>query len=107
MAVTHERYGDLRVRITSRCGAARSKRRRSTRWATTRSGSADVCLACPGIARAREIAHRFTALVHERTGHLLPDWISEVERDAPQPIRGFARFVKFDIDAVTAGLSQA
>ncbi|WP_285544166.1 ISL3 family transposase [Streptomyces lavendulae] len=65
----------------------------------------EVCLACPDIARAREIAERFTALVRDRTGHLLPDWISDVERDAPQPIRGFARFMKFDIDAVTAGLT--
>lgn len=65
----------------------------------------DVCLACPDIARACDIAQRFTALVRERTGHLLPDWISDVERDAPQPIRGFARFMKFDIDAVTAGLT--
>ncbi|MCX4826092.1 transposase [Streptomyces sp. NBC_01142] len=65
----------------------------------------DVCLACPDIARARDIAQRFTTLVRDRTGQLLPDWISEVERDAPQPIRGFARFMKFDIDAVTAGLT--
>ncbi|MEV7525902.1 hypothetical protein [Streptomyces sp. NPDC091371] len=48
----------------------------------------EVCLACPDMARAREIAQRFTALVRERTGHLLPVWISEVERGAPQPIRG-------------------
>ncbi|WP_107050660.1 hypothetical protein [Streptomyces sp. NRRL F-2580] len=65
----------------------------------------DVCPACPDIARAREIAQRFTALVRDRTGHLLPDWISDAERDAPQPIRGFARFMKFDIDAVTVGLT--
>lgn len=65
----------------------------------------EVCLACPDIARTREIAQGFTTLVRDRTGHLLPDWISDVERDAPQPIRGFARFMKFDIDAVTAGLT--
>ncbi|MEU6300509.1 transposase [Streptomyces erythrochromogenes] len=67
----------------------------------------EVCLAlaCPNIARARELAQQFIALVRDRTGHLLPDWISEVERDAPQPIRGFARFMRFDIDAVTAGLT--
>ncbi|MEU6950621.1 helix-turn-helix domain-containing protein [Streptomyces sp. NPDC046316] len=45
----------------------------------------DVCLACPDIARARGVAQRFTALVRERTGHLLADWIRDVERDAPQP----------------------
>ncbi|WP_406730124.1 transposase [Streptomyces sp. NBC_01794] len=65
----------------------------------------EVCLACPDIARAREVAQCFTALVRDRTGHLLPEWLSEIERDAPQPIRRFARFMQFDMDAVTAGLT--
>nr|WP_244283264.1 transposase [Streptomyces flavidovirens] len=41
---------------------------------------------------------------HQR-GYLLLEWIRQAEQDAPKPIRGFAGFLRQDLDAVTAGLT--
>ncbi len=41
---------------------------------------------------------------HQR-GTLLLDWIRQAEQDAPKPLRGFATYLRQDLDAVTAGLS--
>src|SRR5207249_2694819 len=64
-----------------------------------------VRLACPDITRACDLARTFHDLVTYRRGHLLMDWIRQAEQDAPAPVRGFAGFLRPDIDAVTAGLT--
>jgi transposase len=33
------------------------------------------------------------------------DWIRQAEQDAPAPVRGFAGFLRQDLDAVTGGLT--
>ncbi|MFJ7773433.1 transposase [Streptomyces sp. NPDC097107] len=64
-----------------------------------------VRLACPDIARACDLARTFADLVRHRRGYLLQEWIRQVEQDAPKPTRGFAGFLRQDLDAVTAGLT--
>ncbi len=64
-----------------------------------------VRLACPDITRACDLARTFHDLVTYRRGHLLMDWIRQAEQDAPAPVRGFAGFLRQDLDAVTAGLT--
>ncbi|SPF07414.1 hypothetical protein SMA5143A_8271 [Streptomyces sp. MA5143a] len=38
-------------------------------------------------------------------GCLLQEWIRQAEQDAPKPMKGFASFLRQDLDAVTAGLT--
>ncbi|MFD3560218.1 ISL3 family transposase [Streptomyces sp. NPDC058686] len=64
-----------------------------------------VRLACPDITRACDLARVFHDLVTHRRGHLLMDWIRQAEQDAPAPVRGFAGFLRQDLDAVTCGLT--
>ncbi|TQE31425.1 transposase [Streptomyces ipomoeae] len=64
-----------------------------------------VRLACPGITRVCDLARAFADLVRHRRGYLLLEWIREAELDAPKPMRGFAGFLRQDLDAVTAGLT--
>ncbi|MEV0322536.1 ISL3 family transposase [Streptomyces sp. NPDC050658] len=66
-----------------------------------------VRLACPDIAAACDFARVFAELVRNRRGHLLLDWIRQAEQDGPKPIRGFAGFLRQDLDAVTAGMTLA
>ena len=40
-----------------------------------------------------------------RRGHLLLDRIRQAEQDSSRPVRGFAGFIRQDLDAVTAGLT--
>ncbi|GGN31897.1 hypothetical protein GCM10011578_070180 [Streptomyces fuscichromogenes] len=35
----------------------------------------------------------------------MPEWIRQAEQDAPKPMKGFAGFLRQDLDAVTAGLT--
>ncbi|MER5403081.1 transposase [Streptomyces sp. NPDC002599] len=37
--------------------------------------------------------------------YLLMEWIRQAEQDAPKPMKGFAGFLRQDLDAVTAGLT--
>ncbi|MFF9819499.1 transposase [Streptomyces sp. NPDC014006] len=39
------------------------------------------------------------------SGYLLLEWIRQAEQHAPKPIKGFAGFLRQDLDAVTAGLT--
>lgn len=41
--------------------------------------------------------------LRNRRGFLLTEWIRQAEQDAPKPVSGFARFLRQDLDAVTAG----
>ncbi|MFF8848160.1 transposase [Streptomyces sp. NPDC015127] len=65
----------------------------------------EVRLACPNITRARDLARAFTDLVRNRRGTFLLERIRQAEQDAPKPMRGFAGFLRQDLDAVTAGLT--
>lgn len=64
-----------------------------------------VRLACPDITRACDLARTFHDLATHRRGHLLMHWIRQAEQDAPGPVRGFAGFLRQDLDAVTASLT--
>lgn len=65
----------------------------------------DVRPACPDIARACDLARAFAELLRHRRGFLLAEWIRQAELDAPKPVRGFAGFLRQDLDAVIAGLT--
>lgn len=62
-------------------------------------------LACRDIAAACDFARVFADLSRHLRGHLLMEWIKQAERDAPTSIRGFAGYLRQDLDAVTAGLT--
>ena len=64
-----------------------------------------VRLACPDITRACDLARAFADLVRHQRGYLLLEWIRQAEQDAPKPMKGFAGFLRQDLDAVTAGLT--
>ncbi|GAA2425155.1 transposase [Streptomyces glaucus] len=62
-----------------------------------------VRLACPDITRACDLARAFADLVRHQRGHLLLEWIRQAGQNAPKPMKGFAGFLRQDLDAVTAG----
>ncbi|MFD9398169.1 transposase [Streptomyces sp. NPDC060011] len=64
-----------------------------------------VRLACPDITRACDLARAFADMVRHQRGYLLLEWIRQAEQDAPKPMKGFAGFLRQDLDAVTAGLT--
>ncbi|MET9765608.1 ISL3 family transposase [Streptomyces sp. NPDC006372] len=64
-----------------------------------------VRLVCPDITRACDLARAFADLVRHQRGYLLLEWIRQAEQDAPKPMKGFAGFLRQDLDAVTAGLT--
>ncbi|WP_327434744.1 transposase [Streptomyces sp. NBC_01236] len=70
-------------------------------------GPAPVLLpGVPNHAYPRDLlARAFTDLLRHRRGFLLGDWIRQAERTAPPPIKGFAGFLRQDLDAVLAGLT--
>ncbi|WP_419995074.1 transposase [Streptomyces boninensis] len=65
----------------------------------------DVRLACPGIARACDLARTFHDLLQHRQGDQLLAWVRETERNAPAPVLTFAQGLCLDLKAVTAGLT--
>ncbi|MFG3008633.1 transposase [Streptomyces calvus] len=68
-------------------------------------------------SRSRLVRHRlvrtagghltraFPDLVRHQRGYLLQEWIRQAEQDAPKPMKGFAGFLRQDLDAVTSGLT--
>ncbi|WP_329293707.1 transposase [Streptomyces sp. NBC_01455] len=64
-----------------------------------------VRLACPDITRACDLARAFADLVRHQRGYLLLEWSRQAEQDAPKPMKGFAGFLRQDLDAVTARLT--
>ncbi|MFD8393040.1 transposase [Streptomyces sp. NPDC059680] len=64
-----------------------------------------VRLARSDIARACDLARAFAGLVRHQRGYLLLEWIRQAGQDAPKPMKGFAGFLRQDLDAVTAGLT--
>lgn len=65
-----------------------------------------IRLACPDVTRACDLARVFQDLVRNRRGHLLLQWIRQAEGEGHGPVRGFAGFLRQDLDAVTAGLTH-
>ncbi|MFF4185435.1 ISL3 family transposase [Streptomyces sp. NPDC001691] len=66
----------------------------------------DARLACPDIARACDLAWAFLEITRHRRGYLLLEWIRQAEQNAPKPLTGFASYLRQDLDAVTAGLTE-
>ncbi len=64
-----------------------------------------VRLACPDITRACDLARAFADLVRHQRVYRRMEWIRQAEQDAPKPMKGFAGFLRQDLDAVTAGLT--
>ncbi|PKT69151.1 hypothetical protein CW362_31355 [Streptomyces populi] len=58
-----------------------------------------VRLACQDITRACDLARAFADLVRHQRGYLLPEWIRQAGQDAPKPMKGFAGFLRQDLDA--------
>ncbi|MER5373408.1 transposase [Streptomyces sp. NPDC002553] len=46
-----------------------------------------------------------TSWARAERGYLLLEWIRQAEHDAPKSMKGFAGFLRQDLDAVTAGLT--
>lgn len=61
--------------------------------------------ACPEITAACDLAWEFTAMVRNRQGHLLQDWVQKAEVSGPEAIGVFADSIRQDLPAVTAGLT--
>ncbi|MBQ0850586.1 transposase [Streptomyces sp. BH-SS-21] len=62
-------------------------------------------LACPDITRLCDLARVFADMVRHQRGCLLLEWTRQAEQDAPKPMKGFAGFLRQDLDAVTASLA--
>ncbi|MBA3947829.1 MAG: ISL3 family transposase [Herpetosiphonaceae bacterium] len=61
----------------------------------------------PQIDEAVGLTEKFAGLVRERQGGELDDWLERAARSSLAPFRGFARSLRQDHAAVTAGLSLA
>ncbi|MFF3000952.1 transposase [Streptomyces sp. NPDC057950] len=57
------------------------------------------------MTRACDLARAFADLVRHRRGCLLLEWIRQAEQDPPKPMKGFAGFLRQDLDAIAAGLT--
>jgi transposase len=112
--VVRKHLAALRAGITEPVRADIPSSRKITSWIMrppeTLTESQDerilqVGLACPDIAWAGDLARTFADLVRHQRGYLLLEWIRQAEQDAPKPMKGFAGFLRQDLDAVTAGLT--
>ncbi|MEU2602531.1 transposase [Streptomyces hirsutus] len=59
----------------------------------------------PTSTRARDLARAFADMVRHQRGYLLLEWIRQAEQGTPKPMKGFAGFLRQDLDAVTTGLT--
>nr|WP_242646961.1 transposase [Streptomyces triculaminicus] len=57
------------------------------------------------MATASDRIRDFAAMMTNREGHRLQEWIAATEATELAPLRGFARNLRKDLDAVTAGLT--
>jgi transposase len=64
-----------------------------------------LCAADATIATAYRLAQDFAALVRERRGERLDEWVAQAEQAEVKHLRGFARGLKDD-PAVRTGLSE-
>lgn len=70
-----------------------------------RLGLKAACTACPDLAALVELAHGFNDLVRTRGGVRLEDWITTAVASPFPELRGFAKGLYHDFDAVKAGLT--
>lgn len=70
-----------------------------------RLGLKAACVACPDLAAVTELAQAFNHLVRTRGGVRLEDWITTAVASPFPEIRGFAKGLYHDFDAVSAGLT--
>ncbi|GAU71452.1 transposase [Streptomyces sp. NBRC 110611] len=61
---------------------------------------------CPELADLRGHIAAFAAMMKNLDGRLLPRWMKAPQGSELPPLRGFARSLSKDLDAVTAGLTQ-
>jgi transposase len=66
-----------------------------------------LCAMDAGIARASELSHVFLAIVRERRGADLEAWMAETINSGLEALARFARGLREDLAAVTAGLTLA
>lgn len=64
-----------------------------------------ACAACPELAALAELAHGFNELVRTRGGARLEEWINTATASSFPEVRGFAKGLYGDFDAVKAGLT--
>ncbi|MFG2919765.1 ISL3 family transposase, partial [Kitasatospora sp. NPDC048298] len=60
---------------------------------------------CPELATAAERVRDFALMMKNLDGEHLPEWIEQTEATNLPPLRNFARHLRQDLDAVTAGLT--
>ena len=64
-----------------------------------------LCAMDAGIARASELSQGFLAIVRERRGADLESWMAETINSRLEALARFARGLREDLAAVTAGLT--
>ncbi|MFI1855085.1 ISL3 family transposase [Streptomyces sp. NPDC020480] len=64
-----------------------------------------IVAACPELADLRHHIAAFAAMMKNLDGRLLPRWMKAAEGSELPPLRGFARNLRKDLAAVTAGLT--
>lgn len=70
-----------------------------------RLGLKTACEACPELATLTELAHGFNHMVRTRGGARLEQWIKQAISGPFPELRGFAKGLYSDFDAVKAGLT--
>ncbi|MFD0801964.1 ISL3 family transposase [Streptomonospora algeriensis] len=66
----------------------------------------ELCERCPDLERARGLVARFCTMVVQRSGtHQLAEWARDAQDSGLMELRGFARGLGKDWDAVMAGLT--
>ena len=88
--------------------------RATSRWIMTRPDRLDpddqtaltnIQARCPELDRLTRHVGDFARMLTNLDGHRLPGWIAAVEADTLPKLTSFARHLRQDIDAVTAGLT--
>jgi transposase len=59
---------------------------------------------CPDIGTAQLLAHKFRDMIEHKQGHLLNNWMDEVQKSSIREL-GFARGLMTDYTAVCNGIS--
>ncbi len=65
----------------------------------------DICEKSPEIQQARLLANKFRDIMDSKQGYLLRNWIAEVEQCSIQEMKGFARGLMSDYQAVVNALT--
>ncbi|MFJ3274505.1 transposase [Streptomyces sp. NPDC086776] len=90
--------------------------RRAVRWIATNRGRLsagdarelkEVRAVCPHLGAAAGHIRDFAAMLHDRRGALLPDWMTGVLADGLPALHSLVTGLRRDQDAVVAGLSSS